>query len=183
MGRKNSFVAVKPSYNGQALRSQTTVPAQPLGKITHYTYRIEFQQRGSPHAHCVILVENAPKVSDPNEDNTEFIDTYITCNIRSEKDEPDLHKLVTTVQRHHHTATCKKKSTNCRFNYAKLPSPHTLIATPLESDDLAFKAATIDTVSSIFTNIYDTLEDNKISSLDELLQKTEISLEQYVYAL
>ena len=35
--------------------------AKPLGEIADYAIRIEFQARGSPHAHCVILVKDAPK--------------------------------------------------------------------------------------------------------------------------
>ncbi len=37
-------------------------PAQPIGKVIDYFYRIEFQQRGSPHTHCLFWVENAPQV-------------------------------------------------------------------------------------------------------------------------
>ena len=35
--------------------------AKPLGEIADYAIRIEFQARGSPHAHCVIWVKDAPE--------------------------------------------------------------------------------------------------------------------------
>jgi len=35
--------------------------AKPLGVIVDYAIRIEFQARGSPHAHCVIWVKDAPE--------------------------------------------------------------------------------------------------------------------------
>lgn len=35
--------------------------AKPLGEIVEYGIRIEFQARGSPHAHCVLWVKDAPK--------------------------------------------------------------------------------------------------------------------------
>ena len=35
--------------------------AHPLGEINDEAVRIEFQNRGSPHAHCVLWVKNAPK--------------------------------------------------------------------------------------------------------------------------
>ena len=35
--------------------------AQPLGEVVDYAIRIEFQARGSPHAHCIIWVKDAPK--------------------------------------------------------------------------------------------------------------------------
>ena len=36
-------------------------PANPLGQIVDHAVRIEFQNRGSPHAHCVLWVKDAPK--------------------------------------------------------------------------------------------------------------------------
>ena len=35
--------------------------AKSLGEIADYGIRIEFQARGSPHAHCVTWVKDAPK--------------------------------------------------------------------------------------------------------------------------
>lgn len=35
----------------------------PIGKILDYFYRVEFQQRGSPHIHMLIWIENVPSVS------------------------------------------------------------------------------------------------------------------------
>ena len=60
--------------------------ANPLGEITDYGIRIEFQARGSPHAHCVIWVKDAPKYGvDSDEKVCEFIDQYITCVIYKQK--------------------------------------------------------------------------------------------------
>ena len=33
----------------------------PLDHITDYVIKIEFQMRGSPHAHCLLRVKDAPK--------------------------------------------------------------------------------------------------------------------------
>ena len=33
--------------------------AKPIGKVKDYFYRVEFQQRGSPHTHCLFWIENA----------------------------------------------------------------------------------------------------------------------------
>ena len=54
--------------------------AKPLGEIVDFAIRIEFQARGSPHAHTVIWVKDAPKF-DINDDKevTDFIDKYVTC--------------------------------------------------------------------------------------------------------
>ena len=40
----------------------------PLGHITDYVIKIEFQMRGSPHAHCLLWVKDAPKIDkDPDD--------------------------------------------------------------------------------------------------------------------
>ena len=47
-----------------------------------YSIRIEFQARGSPHAHCVIWVKDAPKYGVGSDvEVCEFIGQYITCAI------------------------------------------------------------------------------------------------------
>lgn len=33
----------------------------PVGQITYYFYRVEFQQRGSPHIHGLFWVKGAPQ--------------------------------------------------------------------------------------------------------------------------
>ena len=59
--------------------------AKPLGEIVDYAIRIEFQARGSPHAHCVLWVKDAPQFQiDADSDVCDFIDQYITCEIPKE---------------------------------------------------------------------------------------------------
>ena len=54
----------------------------PLGHITYYVIKLEFQMRGSPHAHCLLWVENAPKIDkDPDNVVCASIDKYITARI------------------------------------------------------------------------------------------------------
>ena len=52
----------------------------PKGKIADWFNRVEYQQRGSPHIHVLIWLEDAP-VYGCNDDNdvTTFIDKIITC--------------------------------------------------------------------------------------------------------
>ena len=51
-------------------------PAKPFGD---YGIRIEFQARGSPHAHCVSWIKDAPKYDEnSSEDVCKFIDQYNT---------------------------------------------------------------------------------------------------------
>lgn len=102
--------------------------AKPLGEIVDYGIRIEFQARGSPHAHCVIWVKDAPKfgVSEDSE-VCAFIDKYISCAIP--KEEGKLKELVLLLQQHKHSSYCKKNS-KCRFNFPHPPSSKTLVTQP-----------------------------------------------------
>ncbi|CAB4033998.1 Hypothetical predicted protein, partial [Paramuricea clavata] len=54
--------------------------AAPLGKIADWFYRVEYQQKGSPHIHMLIWLENAPRFGEDSDcDVVSFIDTIITC--------------------------------------------------------------------------------------------------------
>ena len=62
--------------------------ANPLGKITEHVERKEFQVRGSPHAHCLLWVKDAPRVDvNTEEEVCEFVDKYICGKIPSETEE------------------------------------------------------------------------------------------------
>ena len=64
----------------QFLRHFLMSSATPLGKIADWFYRVEYQQRGSPHIHMLIWLESAPVYGfDEDEDVTSFIDEIITC--------------------------------------------------------------------------------------------------------
>uniref|UniRef100_A0A9J7WX60 ATP-dependent DNA helicase n=1 Tax=Cyprinus carpio carpio TaxID=630221 RepID=A0A9J7WX60_CYPCA len=111
-------------------------PAQPIGKIIDYFYRIEFQQRGSPHTHCLFWVENAPQVDREDDDEVvAFVDHYVTCEMPPE-DETEMHEIVSTVQQHskRHAKTCRKKGTTCRFNFPRPPSQNTFISRSRQTD-------------------------------------------------
>ncbi|KAI4883077.1 hypothetical protein NFI96_008887 [Prochilodus magdalenae] len=103
--------------------------AQPIGKIVDYFYRVEFQQRGSPHVHCLFWVEDAPQV-DKNDDDevVAFVDRFVTCEMPSE-DDTQMYEIVSGVQRHskRHSKSCKKRGTPCRFNFPRPPSSRTFI--------------------------------------------------------
>ena len=56
--------------------------AHPLGYITDYVIKFEFQMRGSPHAHCLLWVRDAPTIDkDPDDVVCTIIDKYITAVI------------------------------------------------------------------------------------------------------
>ena len=77
----------------------------PLGKIKDWFYRVKYQQRGSPHIHMLIWLENAP-VFGVDKDVVRYIDNIIMCT------KPDNNsQLLDLVNRqtHRHSHTCKEK--------------------------------------------------------------------------
>lgn len=52
-----------------------------LGKIVDYFFRVEFQQRGSPHIHMLLWIENAPTYEASTKEEIQiFIDKPCTCS-------------------------------------------------------------------------------------------------------
>ena len=120
------------------LRDVILSPAQPIGKIKDYFYRVEFQQRGSPHVHCLFWVETAPRIDrESDSEVVSFIDRYITCDVPPDSD-AELQEIVNSVQRHSkkHSKTCRKKKTVCRFNFPRPPSSRTFVTKGGNSEDL-----------------------------------------------
>ncbi|XP_026285113.2 uncharacterized protein LOC113211074 [Frankliniella occidentalis] len=118
----------------------------PMGQyfVKDWFTRIEFQQRGSPHAHCLLWVNDGP--DEPLKDlpaTIAFIDALITCD--------SSHPLAER-NKHHHTSTCYKnkhirhrfvtkrltdqeKHRHCRFGAPYFPTPTTRIVFPLRAEE------------------------------------------------
>ena len=101
----------------------------PLGNVTHYFYRTEYQHRGTQHVHCVLWTDKRPtKDADPSE-VAEFIDNHITARMPDPVKEKELHDLVEQHQKHwdKHSKTCRRKvrmgrrvlTTRCRFGFPR----------------------------------------------------------------
>ena len=108
------------------------IQSDPVTCARHFDwfYRVEYQQRGSPHIHMLIWLENAPQFSkDSDADVTSYIDNIITCQKPT-----DNHELLKLVNRqvHRHSHTCRKNTkSECRFNYPQPPMKQTKILYPL----------------------------------------------------
>jgi hypothetical protein len=98
--------------------------------LKDYSIRIEFQARGSPHAHCLIWLEGAPNFNTP--EGIEFIDINVSCSLQTEAKE-----FVLKYQSHRHSSTCfkKKNSTYCRFAFPKKACEKTTIIDDADIDD------------------------------------------------
>ena len=100
--------------------------AEPIGSVVEYVIQIEFQARGSPHAHTLFWIKDAPKLGYSQEEDVKaFIDKYVSCSLPDYDEE--LRNLVESLQVHRHSQSCRRK-TGCRFKYPKPPSASTLIS-------------------------------------------------------
>ena len=149
--------------------------AKPLGEIANYAIRIEFQARGSPHAHCVILVKDAPEFGvNGNDDVCAFIDQYVSCKLPAE--DGKLKDLVLLLQKHKHSLYCKRKKTCC-FSFPKPPSSKTLITKIDLERDLDKDLAVLVKVQKLIA------DGNTEVSLTEFLDKAEVTEQEYIDAL
>lgn len=156
-------------------------PAQPLGKVVDYFYRMEFQHRGSPHIHCLIWVEGAP-VFEEDDDQTvcDFVSKYITAQLPDPHAQPELYKKVTEVQIHskNHSRTCfKGRSSGCRFGFPKPPSRKTIITRP-GKDDASLE---LETAKRKLTPLNLLLNEPETASLslEQLLARCDLTLSEY----
>jgi DNA replication protein DnaC len=155
--------------------------AHPLGELVDYAIRIEFQARGSPHAHTILWIKDAPKLGvDSDEDVCNFIDQYISC---STPDDAELAHLVLKVQKHRHSATCRRNG-HCRFHYPRPPSPQTLIAHEFKPE-MCSKDQADDAIAALLTvrKVLDDKDTPEDISLDELLDKAKVSNSTYLLGL
>lgn len=150
----------------------------PLGKIVDFFFRVEFQQRGSPHIHMLLWIENAPIYG---EMTTKEIETFIDKHCKCSKNE-EISELI-NYQTHRHARTCKKRGKNvCRFNFPLPPMPETKILEPL--DDKEFEENT--NVQQTYLKIFEYLSDIKIGediAFEDFLKKLEMTFESYILAV
>lgn len=168
-------------FIGDVLKSTVA----PIGEIADYFYRIEFQQRGSPHVHGLFWIKDAPPYEkDSNEEVVAFVDKFITCykpNISGEMES------VVTLQMHRHARTCKRSGNNiqiCRFNFPLPPMPRTIILKPLEESCHNEKESKL--IKENSENIRQVLDGMKYGediTFEDFLKKLGLTEESYLLAI
>lgn len=68
---------------------------QIFGQVAAYVYAIEFQKRGMPHAHLLVILRSMSKLVDP----TRF-DSVVSAEIPLENEQPYLYSLVARHMMH-----------------------------------------------------------------------------------
>ena len=159
--------------------------------VAYFTYRIEFQLRGLPHAHGVFwfdpedmkpyYIENTQEFN--NNNLVQLIDSFITCEIPHKNDK--LHQTVLDVQKHNHTKKCLiANSQVCKYKFPRFPSKRTIIAKPFDFDDEIEEINELMKKRSIvLNNIQLVLTNNFLlqtcHSIDDILLLVGTTIEEY----
>ena len=146
---------------------------EPIGKLLDYFYRVEFQQRGSPHIHMLVWIENAPTLETNSErEIVQFVDKYLTCNTDNEKT-----ANLVGLQSHKPSRTCRKKGKPiCRFGFPLPPLPRTMLLYPLEEDVDKYKKKNTELLKAM--NEY---KDNVDMTFEEFLENfAKMDFDDYI---
>jgi len=166
----------------QFLRNFLLSSAEPLGNISDWFYRVEYQQRGSPHIHMLIWVEDAPEFQvKSDEEVIAYIDRIITC--QKPVNNPELLNLVNR-QLHRHSHTCHKNTrSECRFNYPQPPMRETNILYPLDSDMPEDELKIHKDNWKMIKKHLDDMKEGEEISFDQLLHDLQVTEENYLLAV
>ncbi len=154
----------------------------PIGEIEDYFYRVEFQQRGSPHIHCLFWIKHAPQYQESTVDEiVAFVDKYITCQQSNVSN--DMKDLV-NLQMHRHAKTCKKGGHNiCRFNFPLPPMPRTMILTPLDIENDEEKLNAIKKNTEKINEELNNMKYGEDITFKEFLKKLQLTEQSYILAI
>jgi hypothetical protein len=155
---------------------------------------------GMPHTHGVLWTKTSDEVEnaftevyngtftsgDVNHNLVaDYIDQHVTC--ASDVDD-DLSVIISEVQIHHHTKTCKKRTnTTCRFGFPRYPSLKTILAKPLgddisEDDKIVLNKKYQTILKAVNSVLTDETFDKSIS-VQCLCDKAQVNIDDYHKAL
>ncbi|KAJ8049970.1 hypothetical protein HOLleu_02958 [Holothuria leucospilota] len=156
----------------------------PIGKIIDSFVRIEFQHRGSPHAHILFWIENAPNINNNTvQQVTKFVDKYISCTDNVNTNCQPMLQL----QQHKHSKTCRKGGKPiCRFGFPKPPMKKTQLLKPIESDctleNLNIMKQNYKRISQVLADCYKMTHGLNVSH-NRFLSMVGVSEQEYIDAI
>jgi hypothetical protein len=159
--------------------------------LEDYFYKVEFQQRGSPHIHSLLWLNNSPKydVNNPLSNGLccNFIDELIHIDFVDQNDE---NTNLINLQNHRHTKTCRKQSKKdlakeCRFGIPFPPMKKTVILEPLEKNDKRLEEHKENylKIRNLLNSISHKKSKLKIKEIDDFLKLLNISYDEYILAI
>ena len=167
----------------------------PIGTVQYHAVRIEFQFRGSPHAHCFIWIKDCPTLEKGDINSfVQFMDKHVQAYLPYSIPDMQLHQLVKMYQTHTHSKTCRKyKNLHCRFNFGHFFTDRTIVSKPLPShisdNERCHRLASQKILlSKVKTVINETLSPrrenyNPNHTTEEILHSTDITVNDYYEAL
>ena len=105
-----------------------------------------------------------------------FVDSFTTVSTHVPTVGEDVVMIVTEVNTHHHSRTCIKRGTDCRFKYPRPPAPYTIIAEPLEDMEPVERKKILKKHKDVITAVLDVMECSTI--VEELMEKYDKGSEQ-----
>merc|ERR1712026_165304 len=152
-------------------------------------------------------LRNSEKLEKEDRDRLiRFIDRFITVSTLNKKVGTDVVGIVNDVNKHHHTKTCRKNGTVCRFKFPRPPTPKTIIAVPIteietkltqdKCNEIIGKVldaadGTAEQIKTIFDKLDHDKEkerlskhqDNKIKRIKEVCKQADVQYDKYIEAL
>ena len=150
-------------------------PQSPLGILDDFFYRVEFQQRGSPHIHMLAWISDSPKYGEnDNKEVLEYIDKIASCSTDVSHEE----KVFLDFQRHKHSRSCRKGGKpECRFGIPFPPMRETVILQPFSGEDSTVYEEYYKAIQKILRDLDEDI------TFDEFLAKIGLSEENYIKAM
>ena len=114
-------------------------------------------------------IKNSEKLTEEDTDSLiTFVDSFITVSTCEKKVGKDIAATVRQVNQHRHTKTCRKYGGQCRFNYPRPPSPHTIIVQPVRDGDAEKRRKILIESDKLIGKVMSFLEEEE--TLKKLLQ-------------
>ena len=135
-----------------------------------------------------------------------FIDEYTTVSTHEKTVGREVARIAQEVNKHHHTKTCRKHDTTCRFKYPRYPAPETIIVKPCKGKTQKEIDEKLAKYRAILSKVGDVLEDedqiknimgeydkqgesrkeyneNTIKRIQKLCEVADVEYDEYVKAL
>ena len=150
-------------------------PQSPLGVLQDFFYRVEFQQRGSPHIHMLAWIQGAPKYGENDDAEViKYVDRVASCSV----DVPEDLQNILEFQKHKHSRTCRKAGKPvCRFGIPFPPMRKTTIIQSYVGEDRSIYEEYYNTVQEHLNNI------EQDETFDEFLENIGLNEDDYLKAL
>jgi hypothetical protein len=127
------------------------------------------------------LRKNGKLNNDDKRALTRFIDEFTTVSIHGNTIGKTVAKMAQEVNKHHHTKTCRKHDTTCRFSYPRFPAPHTIIVEPCEAQSTEEKDALMIQYRETLRKVKEVLEnEDVVNKIMEKYDKQTETEEEYI---